>query len=129
MDPASLPTIVKPVRQIDTGSGNRGGLQYQREVKTNEPKMIRGMIEGKHLAPFSMLPAAPDKCPECAVKHDPGMTHDNRSLCYQSHFYNEFGRWPTWDDAMSHCTEEMKEITKKTLLSKGILKPEPEVMK
>lgn len=31
-----------------------------------------------------------------------------QSLYYQLHFHAERGRWPTWSDAMAHCTPETK---------------------
>jgi len=81
-----------------------------------------GLIKGKHLGPLMMLPCKPDVCQECAVKHEPEMTHDNRSMYYQYKFFNEHGRWPTWDDAMAHCTEEMKQATMITLRELKIVK-------
>ncbi len=59
-------------------------------------------------------------CTECAVAHDPGMPHNQQSLAYQYHFYDQHGRWPTWEDAMAHCTEEVKEQWKVALRERGI---------
>jgi len=81
-----------------------------------EPKII----PGKHIGSFAMLPAPPDTCQECAVKHNPNMPHDRNSLFYQYKFYNEHGRWPTWDDAMAHCSEGMKVIWRKELRKLGV---------
>jgi len=78
------------------------------------------MIKGKHLAPFMLFPAAPGTCQECAVKHDQSMPHNRDSLFYQYKFYNEHGRWPTWKDAMDHCTEEMKQIWIEALSEHGV---------
>jgi hypothetical protein len=68
-----------------------------------------------HLAPWMLLPAEQGKCPECGVAHSPDMPHDNRSLFYQYHFYKQNGRWPTWDDAMAHCSDEVKAATKEVI--------------
>lgn len=57
-----------------------------------------------------LLPPKPDVCQECAVNHEPHLMHDNRSLYYQMQFYAKHNRWPTWDDAMSHCEPDIKEI-------------------
>ncbi len=62
----------------------------------------------------------PGTCPECATKHDPGDPHNQRSLTYQYKFYARNGRWPTWDDAMAHCSPETKVIWKKALHRHGI---------
>lgn len=70
----------------------------------------------------TMLPAGPGKCPECAVEHEPEMTHDKRSMFYQMKFHQEHGRWPTWEDAMAHCTPEMKATTIEVLTNLGVMK-------
>jgi len=58
--------------------------------------MIR-IIPGKHLGAFGLMPAAPGTCPECAVDHPPELPHNQQSLFYQYKFYNDHGRWPTWE--------------------------------
>lgn len=67
-----------------------------------------------------LLPPAPDVCQECAVKHAPADPHNRDSLYYQYHFYAEHHRWPTWEDAMSHCSEEVKEVWHRELKKLGI---------
>ena len=71
-------------------------------------------------AKFMIMPAPPGTCPECAVKHDPILPHNKDSLYYQYAFYGQHGRWPTWADAMAHCSEEMKEYWTQALTEKGI---------
>jgi hypothetical protein len=79
------------------------------------------LIPGKHLASFALVGNVPEgTCPECAVKHEPFMPHDRESLFYQYKFYNEHGRWPSWEDAMEHCPEEFKVVARETLASLGI---------
>lgn len=68
-----------------------------------------------------MLEKTPEgTCPECAVAHDPAMPHNQQSLAYQYHFYDQHGRWPTWADAMAHCTEDVKEQWITALKERGI---------
>lgn len=74
----------------------------------------------KHLGPWELLPAPPDACPECAVKHESSAPHNQQSLAYQFHFYNEHGRWPTWKDAMAHCSEPTKAAWIRELEKLGI---------
>jgi len=70
---------------------------------------------------ISMLGRTPEgTCPECAVKHQPESPHNQQSLTYQYKFYDENGRWPTWDDAMAHCTEGIKELWKEALIEAGV---------
>ncbi len=59
-------------------------------------------------------------CPMCAVKHEPELPHNRDSLAYQYKFYDQHGRWPTWADAMAHCTPEMKAFWRKELESRGV---------
>lgn len=74
----------------------------------------------EHKAKFIMMPPRPGTCPKCAVKHDPEMPHNRDSLFYQYAFYAENGRWPTWEDAMAHCSQEMKDIWIQALSEKGV---------
>ena len=55
-----------------------------------------------------LLPPAADKCQCCAVKHPPEHPHNQQSLYWQYWFWGQHGRWPTWADAMEHCTPDMK---------------------
>lgn len=59
-------------------------------------------------------------CPECAVKHDPSQPHNRDSLVYQYKFYDKHGRWPTWRDAMAHCSEEVKQLWTEALEERGV---------
>lgn len=73
-----------------------------------------------HLAPFRLLPAKPGTCPQCATKHKPELPHNQQSITYQYWFYNEHGRWPTWADAMAHCSDQMREWWTAELAKKGV---------
>lgn len=66
-----------------------------------------------------LLPCAPDVCQECAIKHDPAEPHNKQSLYYQYKFYGEHKRWPTWSDAIAHCSPELREAWKNELLKLG----------
>lgn len=73
-----------------------------------------------------MLPAAPGKCPECAVKHEPGEPHNAESLFYQMKFHAEHGRWPCWADALAHCAEPLRKAWEDELRKRGAWKePQP----
>ncbi len=75
------------------------------------------MIEIKTFT--TMLPAAPGRCPECATAHPPEQPH-SMTLFYQYAFRQKQQRWPTWGDAMSHCTPEMQAVWRKALRENGI---------
>ena len=65
---------------------------------------------------LTMLPPSPDKCQECATDHKHDEPHNLQSLYYQYRFYGSHSRWPTWTDAMSHCTPEVKALWRKGLI-------------
>ena len=73
---------------------------------------------------WQMLPAAEGLCQECAVDHEPGQPHNQQSLFYQYRFYDQHGRWPTWTDAMSHCSDEVKAVWVAALTERGVKFPE-----
>lgn len=58
-------------------------------------------------------------CPECAALHESYEPHNRDSLFYQFKFYQEHGRWPTWIDAMAHCSDEIKEFWIRELKALG----------
>lgn len=107
---------------------------------------MRQMIPGKHLGKtetydmrtgkktgesngMMMMPARDGTCAECATKHEALDPHNQQSLFYQYKFFNEFGRWPTWWDAMSHCHNNIKRFWKEELLKKGIKVTKPRAKK
>lgn len=78
-----------------------------------------GYLSEKH--GITMLEKSPKgTCEMCATDHDPSMPHNQQSLAYQYKFYDVNGRWPTWKDAMEHCTDEVKKYWIAALKEKGI---------
>ncbi|MUG24742.1 hypothetical protein GNQ08_20450 [Paenibacillus macerans] len=67
-----------------------------------------------------LLPPAADKCQKCAVDHDPEQPHNQDSLYWKYWFFGQNGRWPTWADAMEHCSPEIKEFWTQALEDRGI---------
>lgn len=68
---------------------------------------------------MSLLSPAPGRCPECATVHAPEDPHNKRSLYYQMRFGHEHGRWPTWEDALAHCTPEVQAAWRAELTERG----------
>ena len=62
----------------------------------------------KTIKDMKILPAKEGTFPICATSHEPELPHNKDSLFYQMSFYQQNGRYPTWKDAMEHCSEEMK---------------------
>jgi hypothetical protein len=80
--------------------------------------MTTGKAEEKP-ATMHLLPAAPDKCPECAVDHEPWQAHNKDSLFYQMQFYGRHRRWPVWADAVAHCAPEIAAVWEAELRKGG----------
>lgn len=70
---------------------------------------------------INVLPPSPGVCRLCAAKHDPAEPHDRDSLYYQNRFRRKYKRFPTWTDAMAHCTDDTKAKWKEILARRGII--------
>lgn len=68
----------------------------------------------------TLLPPKPGTCPECAAAHGPAWPHNKDSLYYQMRFYQAHKRFPTWADAMAHCSEPVKKAWKEELAARGV---------
>ena len=78
-----------------------------------------GYLQDRHGA--TMIGGTPPgTCPECAVAHAPEQPHNQQSLTYQYKFYDQYGRWPTWDDALAHCPPGVKAYWIEELAKRGI---------
>jgi hypothetical protein len=64
---------------------------------------------------MTMLRPPPDCCQLCAVKHGPAEPHNADSLYYQMKFHELHDRWPTWEDAIAHCSRSIKRAARKIL--------------
>ncbi|MBQ8087044.1 MAG: hypothetical protein IJ234_01315 [Clostridia bacterium] len=67
-----------------------------------------------------LLPPKPGTCSECAAAHNPEQPHDRDSLYYQMRFHQKHGRFPTWADAMAHCSEDVKALWNDVLIEHDI---------
>lgn len=67
-----------------------------------------------------ILPPHPDLCQTCATKHSIEHAHNAESMYYQMIFKKKYGRWPTWKDAIAHCSPEIKNYWIKNLREKGV---------
>jgi len=70
--------------------------------------MATGEVLSEKQNAFTMLPPRPDVCQVCAVKHDHDQPHNQQSIYYRIAFHAKHGRFPTWTDAMQHCTPEVQ---------------------
>lgn len=58
-------------------------------------------------------------CPMCARRHNKDQPHDEKSPIYQQNFYDEYGRYPTWSDAIAHCPPIVKKLWIEELKRRG----------
>jgi len=70
---------------------------------------------------FQLLPPPPTMCQVCAVLHRVEEPHNRQSLFYQLWFYQREGRWPTWQDAMAHCSADVQAVWQRELATFGIV--------
>jgi hypothetical protein len=91
-------------------------IKVMKRGKGGKPELVEDRT-----ANFTLAPAAPGKCPECATDHLPEMPHNQQSLFWQYRFYGRNGRFPTWLDALEHCSPEMKAVWIAELAKKGII--------
>ena len=76
--------------------------------------MRNGMGEVRITAPV------PGTCPVCATKHEEQEPHDLNSLYYQNQFFKAHKRFPTWADALRHCSQMTKTVWVEKLKKAGI---------
>jgi hypothetical protein len=90
-------------------------------MKVTTINTVTGEKSIKEITP-QLLPPAPDKCQTCGVAHEPEYPHNQQSIYYQYAFYysTKPNRWPTWADAMAHCSDKMKAAWTEELKKKGI---------
>lgn len=74
------------------------------------------------IRPGKLVIPAPKEgaCRLCGEIHGAGEPHNLGSLLYQHRFRAEYGRYPTWEDAMSHCSETVKKRFRERLEKHGI---------
>lgn len=57
---------------------------------------------------LTIPPPKEGACPLCGELHGRGEPHNKNSLLYQHRFRRNHGRYPTWEDAMAHCSLTVK---------------------
>lgn len=77
-----------------------------------------GVLQEKY--GFTMLHTKPGTCPECGVAHDPNQPHNRDSLTYMYRFFDKHGRFPSWADAMAHCSADVKAFWRAQLTARGV---------
>lgn len=96
-NPMTLPASVRPVPStkttIEISTGNKTEEDFN----------------------WSLMPPAPDVCQVCAADHKADMPHNAQSMYYCYAFRGAQGRWPTWADALAHCTDEMTGLWREQL--------------
>lgn len=69
---------------------------------------------------WTLMPPPAGTCSQCGVEHEPEGPHNQQSLYYQYAFHAEHGRWPTWSDALAHCTPVLRQMWVDALRERGV---------
>lgn len=77
--------------------------------------MTEGVTKG-----FILLPPAAHLCQVCAHDHPSDQPHNAQTLFYQTKFFMDHGRAPTWMDATGHCSPEVREHWLSALRDLGV---------
>lgn len=87
---------------------------------------VKRSDKGTGQVDMKLLPPHKQACQVCGhiPNHAPEEPHNALSLYYQYSFYFQHGRWPTWVDAMAHCTIDVRERWIAELKRKGLWKDE-----
>lgn len=98
------------------------GMRAQRGEE--EMKKITGIVKKHPKVEIKKLHLLPCKtkgvCKECSTEHEDWEPH-NLCMYYQYKFHAEHGRFPTWADAIAHCSEEVQQTTIACLKEHGIV--------
>lgn len=60
------------------------------------------------MSAWMLLPARAGTCAWCATEHEPELPHNRFSIYWGIKFKLAHGRDPTPDDAMAHCSAEVR---------------------
>ena len=86
----------------------------------NKQKNKGFKIQEIPMSSMMLLPPRADVCQECACDHDPRFPHNPESFYWQMKFNMEHGRRATWNDALAHCTDEVRSVWIKSLREHGV---------
>lgn len=108
-------------RSWDAGAGCtlRRGFDTRRPIQSSR-KEDAHLTDQDSMDDVLILPWQPGACRYCATVHGPADPHDKNSLYYQHRFRTDHGRYPTWADAMEHCSEITKAHYRALLAERGI---------
>lgn len=82
----------------------------------------KGDVKEERVASWQLLPPAADACQTCGHRpaHGADEPHNAQSLYYQYSFYAEHARWPTWRDAVAHCSQPVRDAWEAELRKLGV---------
>ena len=89
------------------------------QVSTKTIDMETGAVIDERMTPFHILAPVDGSYIECAIHHAPDQPHNAQTLQYQYTFYARHDRWPTWADAMAHCSKGTRELWEEALRERG----------
>ncbi|UAN54729.1 hypothetical protein KGP26_29715 (plasmid) [Serratia sp. JSRIV002] len=88
-------------------------------IQRTTVNMATGAEKTETVAVPLVTQVRPGCCTACGLKHAPDEPHNLRSMVYQYTFYVEHGRWPTWSDALAHCSDALRQFWITELTARG----------
>ena len=73
----------------------------------------------KDMGEIRITAPVPGSCPVCAKVHEEQEPHDLHSLYYQNQFFKAHKRFPTWADALRHCSPMTQAVWVEKLKKEG----------
>jgi rhodanese-related sulfurtransferase len=118
-EPAVEQAVAEPTNEGDV-AGEEAAQDEGGEVDEPERETEDIEVQEIPLAAMTLLPPAGNVCQVCATGHQADQPHNAQSLYYQMAFRQQHDRWPTWKDAMSHCSPEVRGFWEKALAERGV---------
>ena len=111
------------IKGVPTRSGgfeSRPALSQANATEANATGKEGKVYPSDGTSGVTVAAPGPDTCPVCATKHDRMEPHDRNSLYYQHRFHRTHKRFPTWKDAMAHCSEKTQAAWREKLMAQGV---------
>jgi hypothetical protein len=99
-------------------------MVYHITMKTIPVKrdtVVNGKVTETETVRWNILPPPASACQVCGHNpaHTPDQPHNAKSMYYLYAFFGEHGRWPTWKDAMGHCSPGVQRLWEEHLREEG----------
>ena len=115
---AAYPELMLVLDETDDFEANCARCQHH-------VTLVRQSVKVVPFSAWNVMPATTG-CPQCGADHEPDIPHNVQSMVYKYWFRSNEARngrperWPTWNDAMAHCTPEIQAQWTQALIKHGV---------